>query len=353
MIKIFRHTNSSFGDAIQNILGKGRQQAQHLYEEFFRNGTCLGTHACFNNAQNILKEILQLTDFTALPIIKDANDGATEKFLIQTEDDLEIEAVEIPMQSGGTLCISSQVGCRMGCAFCETGRMGLLRNLEVTEILSQVFVARHLRKFQFRNIVFMGMGEPFDNFNEVMQAAEILQEPKGFGFGRKNITISTSGCVDGIEKLIQAGTKGPNLAVSINAPEDTLRSRLMPVNKKFNLALLKQTMQNYCTATGREILIGYVLIEGQNADTSHADQLASYLEGLNVKINLIPYNRQSNDRFSAPDLSTQEQFAKKLRDRGYYTLLRLTKGHSIMAACGQLGNLALRKKRSTLSLVKF
>lgn len=344
MITIFSHTHQSYSDAIFAKLGKGRQHAILVYEELFRTGQIQGITPAFKNAQSLLKEIMQLTELRLLELFGEKQEGKTGKFLLKTQDQLEIESVLIPMQSGGTLCVSSQVGCRMGCAFCETGRMGLLRNLSTEEIVSQVFSARHVLGFDFRNIVFMGMGEPFDNYDSVMQAVKVLNDPKGFGFGRKQITISTSGCTEGIERLMQEGEHAPNLAVSINAPHDLLRNRLMPINKKHNLKDLYECMQRYCAKTKRQILIAYVLIKGQNDSLEHANQLAEYLWGLDIKINLIPYNPQSRDRFEAPEESAVEAFTMRLRELGYYTLKRLTKGQGIMAACGQLGNVKLRRK---------
>ncbi|PJD95766.1 MAG: 23S rRNA (adenine(2503)-C(2))-methyltransferase RlmN [Parachlamydia sp.] len=352
-IPLLAHTEQSFTKAVHALLGKGKLHASLLYQEFFRTGLLSGSQLAFKNAQALRAAILDLTEVSLLPLAKQTADGKTGKFLLKTHDDLEIEAVQIPMQSGGTLCISSQVGCRMGCAFCETGRMGLLRNLTVEEILAQVFVARHQLHFAFRNIVFMGMGEPLDNYDAVMQAVQILNDPKGFGFGRRRMTISTSGCVDGIEKLTQLKGQAPNLAVSINAPTDELRNLLMPVNRKYDLKTLHEAMSAYCTFTGRQILIAYVLLKDQNDQLEHAALLADFLKGLNVKINLIPYNAQSRDRFQPPASEKLEAFTHYLRAQGYYTLLRMTKGEEIMAACGQLGNLKLRrqmfeKQRSSL-----
>jgi 23S rRNA (adenine2503-C2)-methyltransferase len=343
-ISILAHTEESFIHAIAERLGKGRVHASLIYQEFFRSGSLNAAHPAFNNAQEIRTAILENVSVSQLSLGDRKEDGKTGKFLGKTADGLEVEFVQIPMQSGGTLCISSQVGCQMGCAFCETGKMGLLRNLTTEEIVSQVYLAKHHNQFSFRNLVFMGMGEPLDNFDAVMQAVRIFNDPKGFGFGRRRMTISTSGCVDGIDKLANLGGQAPNLAVSINAPTDELRNRLMPVNRKYDLQTLYEAMQGYCTKTGRQILIAYVLLQGQNDQIEHALQLSEYLKGLNVKINLIPYNPQSRDRFQAPDLNTIEAFTQSLRQKGYYTLLRLTKGQDIMAACGQLGNLKLRKQ---------
>ncbi len=346
MIKasIFSHTYHSFADFIFSRLGKGQLHAGLVYEELFRTGKITGANPAFNNAKQLYQTILDLTDQTLPEIALETSDGATGKFLLRLSDRYEVESVLIPMQAGGTLCISSQVGCRMGCTFCETGRMGLLRNLTVEEILSQVFIARHVLGFQFRNVVFMGMGEPFDNYDSVMQSFRILTDPKGFGFGRRNITISTSGRVEEIDRLVGEGESGPNLAVSINAPNDAVRNKLMPINRKHSMQTLREAMERYCKGTKRQIMTAYVLLKDQNDTLEHADQLAEYLKGLDVKVNLIPYNAQSKDRFQAPELDVLESFTTRLRSHGLFTLLRLTKGAKIMAACGQLGNLELRKK---------
>ena len=341
----FSHTHASFSDYVRDALGKGHIHAGIIYEEFMRKGEFPPeTHPAFHNAKALRLAIIALID-TALPeLIGDKSDGATGKFLLRTDDNLEIESVLIPMQAGGTLCISSQVGCRMGCVFCETGRMGLLRSLTTPEIVGQIFVAKHHLGFNVRNVVFMGMGEPFDNYEAVMQAARVLIDPKGLGFGKNHVTISTSGCADGIERLMNEPGDTPNLAVSINAPLDAMRNKLMPVNRKFDMQRLHGAMDAYCRRTGRQILVAYVLMKEVNDSLEHADLLAEYLTGLDVKINLIPYNPQSRDRFQPPETAVLESFSHQLRDHGYQMLLRVTKGSSIMAACGQLGNLELRKK---------
>lgn len=343
---LLSHTRDSFSCLIRDQLGRGYDHASLIYQEWFRTGQLTEEHPAFKNAGRLRQEILDLTDFSLLSIVGSQQAGQTGKFLLKTYDGLEVESVLIPMQAGGTLCVSSQVGCRMGCAFCETGRMGLLRNLTPEEIVNQVFIARFQLQFPLRNIVFMGMGEPFDNYDGVMQAVKILTDPHGFGFGPNHLTISTSGCIDGIKKFMAEPSPTPNLAVSINASNDELRNKLMPVNRKYNMRALYEAMQTYCERTGKQILIAYVLLKGLNDSLEHADELASYLRGLNVKINLIPYNPQSNDRYQPSEQAVLEAFTARLRGHGYYTLLRQTKGQQIMAACGQLGNLKLKQLRS-------
>lgn len=227
----------------------------------------------------------------------------------------------------------------MGCTFCETGRMGKLRSMSAEEIVAQVFLVRQ----SVRNIVFMGMGEPLDNFEEVMRAVEVLTDPSGLRFGPSRITISTSGVVPGIYQLIERADPALNLAVSVNAPCDELRRKIMPVNVKWDMAALYEAMRAYCSHPRRQILVEYVLLKDFNDSLECADLLGAYLQGLNVKINLIPYNPQSRSRFAPPEPEVREKFAERLRELGYMTLLRGTKGRQIMAACGQLGNLQLRR----------
>ncbi len=338
-------------------LGKGAQHALLIYQEWFRTGLLLGQHPAFANAKKLFDTICSSVDWTipALNLVhrplnsRDLGDdvlkhqeGNTTKFLIKTQDQLDIESVIIPMQAGGTLCLSSQVGCRMGCTFCETGRMGLIRHLTVSEIVSQVFIARFILKASVRNLVFMGMGEPFDNYDAVMEAIKVFIDPHGFGFGPQNITISTSGRVEEIHRLTDHPGAIPNLALSLNAPNDQLRNRLMPINRKHSMQDLYCAIQTFNEKRKKSVLIAYVLLRNFNDHPEHAAELASYLQGLNVKINLIPYNPQSRDRFQSSEPAAIAAFKESLIKAGYRVLVRKTKGQSIMAACGQLGNLALR-----------
>jgi 23S rRNA (adenine2503-C2)-methyltransferase len=223
--------------------------------------------------------------------------------------------------------------------------MGLIRHLSCEEIVAQVFWARfHLGKV-VRNIVFMGMGEPFDNYEAVMQAVKVLTDARGLGFGPSRITISTSGKVDAILQMAKDADPALNLAVSVNAPNDAVRNRIMPVNRTWNMAELKGAMVEYCKHPRREILVEYVLLKGINDSIEAADMLAEYLQGVRVKVNLIPYNPQRRDRFSPPDEMQREVFLNRMREKGYQTLLRKTTGQQIMAACGQLGNVEVRRER--------
>jgi len=232
----------------------------------------------------------------------------------------------------------------MGCAFCETGKMGLLRHLSTTEILSQVFQARFHLGISVRNIVFMGMGEPLDNYDAVMQSIAILTDMNGFGMGPSRITVSTSGLVERIYQLIKEADPALNLAVSVNAPDDGVRNRLMPVNRKHDMAALRKAMEAYCENPRRKILIEYVLIKGKTDSLEDADKLAAYLKDLKVTVNVIPYNPQSRDVFETPDERQVRAFVTRLKEHHYDVFVRSTRGQKIMAACGQLGNRQLRKR---------
>jgi len=344
-VSIFAHTQKSYADAIAALLGKGRQHATMLYSDWFRKGHVRELAQWAEpQALALLEKIVAATDFSLPELSALREEGETSKFLLKFSDGLESESVSIPMEAGTTLCISSQVGCRMGCAFCETGKMGLIRHLSCEEIVAQVFWAKHRLGKAVRNIVFMGMGEPFDNYEMVMRAVGVLTDMGGMGFGPSRITISTSGNADAILRMAREADPALNLAVSVNAPSDEIRRKIMPVNKQWNLAELKSAMQDYCSHPRREILIEYVLLRGINDSLEAADLLAAYLRGLKVKVNLIPYNPQTRDRFAPPEIQEREAFLQRMREHGYQTLLRGTKGQQIMAACGQLGNLKLRRE---------
>ena len=354
MPSIFSFTHDQFCNFVYSKLGKGKQHALSIYSSWFRKGVLDCSDPIFSNCPALFDDIVSLFD-TVLPTLKCVNEyDTTKKILLQTHDGLEYEAVIIPMRFGSTLCVSSQVGCKMGCTFCETGRMGLIRNLSVEEIIAPLFIAKFHLNVKIRNIVFMGMGEPFDNFDAVIKAVKVFLDPFAFALAASKITISTSGRVDGIKKLIELKDPIINLAVSINAPSDEKRKKIMPVTRQYSMQELKEVMLAYTKAFNRQILAEYVMIENFNDSLQDAEILAHYLKGLDVKVNLIPYNAQSNPRFKPSDFETIKLFGGKLRELGYYTLWRLPKGRDIMAACGQLGNIALKKRlKDSVSMQEY
>lgn len=262
-----------------------------------------------------------------------SSDG-TEKFLFSLEDEETIESVLIPDEDRLTLCISSQVGCAMGCKFCLTGKLGLIRNLKAFEIVDQVIaVNRLILPRRITNIVLMGMGEPLSNLGEV---AEALWRITGYmGISKRRITLSTAGLVPGMALLAQ---KAPevNLAVSLNASTDRERDEIMPVNKRYPLKTLLAACRKFPLRPGRKITFEYVLISGVNDSVDDAARLAKLMRGLRCKINVIPLNPHSESGLKRPSDRTVLEFQKVLVGSGLTALIRESKGQDILAACGQL-----------------
>ncbi len=275
---------------------------------------------------------------------------ATIKVAMRFADGREVESVRIPMGKGRyTLCVSSQVGCRLACGFCETAKMGLLRNLTAGEIIAQLVVARSVLGWDIRNIVFMGMGEPLDNADNVIQALRILNDDRGLGYGQQRITICTAGEVEGIRKLGALGWKRLDLSVSLNAAIDDKRDRLMPVNRRAPLAELQRALIEYPRRKKFVFGVNYCLLPGLNDSEADADAIATFIEPLGrALINVIPYNPGSKPLTRAPTEAEVERFIAGLEDRRVPVTRRITKGRSVMAACGQLGD---RAQRRTLPVV--
>ncbi len=294
-------------------------------------------------------------------------DDRTVKFLLSVGGDLETESVIIPMPHRGgrfsrTLCVSSQVGCAMGCTFCETGQMGLMRSLTVREIVQQLHVARfgvthpfadETRAsgggFDIANIVFMGMGEPMDNLDAVLQAIRIFCDMNGPAIGCSRVTVSTVGRTAGIralgEFIQQDGLRRVGLAISLNAPNDEIRSTIMPINRAEPMALLRQAMVDFPKRPTSALCAEYVLIPGVNDRLDHADELCAFLKGIRCSLNVIPYNPRRNSPWPAPDDATVDAFVDRAIANGQFTKRRRTKGRTAMAACGQLGNERVRQRK--------
>lgn len=294
----------------------------------------------------------------------DCPEGRVTKFVLrvprrpgQREDApgaLETESVLIPMvgrrgRLTWTLCVSSQVGCARGCVFCETAQMGLVRSLSAAEIVAQWFVATHRLGARPRNVVFMGMGEPMDNLDAVISAIAVLIDTNGAGVAVSRITVSTVGRVDGIRRLAEQvrrpGWHRLNLAVSLNAPDDALRGRLMPIARRHSLAELRAALEAWPRYGGAKFCIQYVLIPGVNDAPAHARALAEYVRGLPACVNVIPYNPRRDSPWPAPEEHAVVAFMRELIAAGVFVKRRRTKGREMMGACGQLGNPAMRRIR--------
>ena len=274
------------------------------------------------------------------PLKVAGEERGTRKLLLGLRDGESVEAVLIPAANRRTVCVSSQVGCKFNCAFCASGMSGFRRNLETGEIIGQVLEAARVYGDKPTHAVFMGIGEPLDNYENVLKSARIINDQQGLCIGARRITISTSGVIPGIQRLAGEGIQF-ELSVSLHAPSDDLRSRLMPVNKKYPLRELIETCGKYVDKTGRIITFEYTLIRGVNDSAEQARQLTSLLRPLACRVNLIPLSPV--DEFegapSTPDAANL--FVKILAQAGINATLRDSKGSSLKAACGQLRSTTL------------
>ncbi|HKG25257.1 MAG TPA: 23S rRNA (adenine(2503)-C(2))-methyltransferase RlmN [Thermomicrobiales bacterium] len=276
---------------------------------------------------------------TMKPVREIATDGGeTIKTLYRTFDGQFVETVLMLYPDRATVCVSCQVGCAVGCAFCATGLGGLTRNLTTGEMVQQTIdAARRARDLgrSLTNLVMMGMGEPFHNYDATMKFVAILNDPHGLGFGARRITISTSGIVPMIDRLADEPYQ-VNLAISIHAPDDELRGRLVPINRRYPIADLMAAVDRYIAKTGRRVSFEYALMKGINDSDEVARSLADLLRGTLCHVNVIPLNPVDVLPYERPDKAGIDRFAQTLRDAGIPTTVRYSRGLEIAAACGQL-----------------
>jgi 23S rRNA (adenine2503-C2)-methyltransferase len=281
-----------------------------------------------------------------------SSDG-TRKWLLRFADGQEVECVHIPEEDRGTLCVSSQVGCTLTCKFCHTGTQRLVRNLSAQEIVGQVMLARDaLGEWpspqddrQLTNVVLMGMGEPLFNYDNVAKALKIVMDHEGLSLSRRKITLSTSGVAPMIERCGQE--LGVNLAISLHAVTDELRDTLVPLNKKYPIALLLEACRNYPgSSNARRITFEYVMLRGVNDSPAEARELVRLLEGIPAKVNLIPFNPWPGAPFERSTAAAIKLFSDIVNAAGYSSPVRTPRGEDIMAACGQLKSDSVRRRKS-------
>ena len=291
-----------------------------------------------------------------LALTQNSNDG-TQKWLLRLDDGNCIETVYIPEQNRGTLCVSSQVGCTLNCAFCSTARQGFNRNLSIAEIIGQVWHAAHtLGQFErqqsersITNVVMMGMGEPLLNFDSVVAAMQIMLDDNAFGLSRRRVTLSTAGVVPALDRLRESCDVA--LAVSLHAVNDDLRDELVPINKKYPIKELIAACKRYIENSSRKITFEYVMLDGVNDAPEHARALIRLLRGIPAKVNLIPFNPFPNAGYLCSKPDTIARFSEILQQAGLVTITRKTRGDDIDAACGQLaGKVQDRTRRSVKML---
>ncbi|MBU5613416.1 23S rRNA (adenine(2503)-C(2))-methyltransferase RlmN [Geomonas azotofigens] len=313
-------------------LGKERFRAKQIFKWLYQMDAM-----DFDEMTNVSKEFRSVLKERAeisnlLPEAVEASEDGTRKYLFRLRDGAAVESVLIPDEGRNTLCISSQVGCAMKCAFCLTGTFGLSRNLTTAEIVNQVCAVK--REHPVNNIVFMGMGEPLANLGGVIPAVNILTDPDGFQFSTRKVTVSTSGLVPEMAELGRGCTV--NLAVSLNATTDEVRDQIMPVNRAYPLKELLAACKAFPLPSRRWITIEYVMIRDLNDTLDDAKRLVRLISNIPSKVNLIPFNEHDGCGFKSPTQETIDRFHKYLLDKHVTVITRSSRGGDISAACGQL-----------------
>jgi 23S rRNA (adenine2503-C2)-methyltransferase len=302
--------------------------------------------------KNLREKLLKIAILQP-PLIEDEfiSDEGTKKYLIKLLSGSMVEMVIIPEGKRRTLCISSQAGCALQCTFCATGAQGFDQNLDSSEIIGQLWLANFMNRNDqpITNVVFMGMGEPLLNFDAVIESAKIMKDQLAYGLSRKRITISTSGIVPNIKRL--SDHVDVSLAISLHAPNDSLRDEIVPINKKYPIKMLIDSCKDFLNYYGnkRHITIEYILIKDINDSIDHAKNLVKLLSQLSCKINLIPFNSFDGSNYERPSNNKINLFKSYIAEKGFITTLRTTRGDEVAAACGQLvGNLSKSVKGKKL-----
>ena len=289
-----------------------------------------------NNIPNTTKDRLREDyDFSFIKIVKKQEDKDVKKYLFQLNDGNHIESVLMYHNYGISLCVSSQVGCNMGCRFCESGRLKKVRNLEPYEIVEQLLLIENDLNIRITHVVVMGIGEPFDNYDNVMDFIRIITSNKGIDLGSRHITVSTCGVIPGIIKFMNDFNQ-VNLAISLHAPNDTIRNEIMPISKAYKLDDLIDTIKLYIAKTNRRVTFEYIMLDGINDSLECAKELANLLKGLNCYVNLIPYNETENITFKRSKKVQILAFYDILKKSNIAVTIRKEFGGKVDAACGQL-----------------
>ncbi|MHB8108912.1 MAG: 23S rRNA (adenine(2503)-C(2))-methyltransferase RlmN [Syntrophorhabdaceae bacterium] len=319
-------------------LGKEKYRARQLFRWVYTQG-----NLDFNEMTNIPKGLRtvfsEMFSLETMPVSEKltSRDGST-KFALMARDGQIIESVLIPEKNRVTLCISTQIGCRMGCRFCVTGAIGFKRNLSAAEIVGQIITVREYLKNAQRNpitnIVFMGMGEPMDNIDNVSTALAIVEDQSGLDMSYRKITLSSVGLIDGLKSL---ESKSAVIAISLNAADDETRSMLMPINRLYPIGKILDFVREFKGTKRTRVTFEYILIKGINDSLNDAKRLADLLKDIKCKINLIPYNPSIYSEFERPARERVDKFHEYLVNRHFTTIIRDSRGEDVGAACGQLG----------------
>lgn len=331
---IYDYTREQFIDELTQW-GQKKFRANQIFEWIYRHHVY-----CFddmsNLSLNLRKELSLRYDISLLTISeKQISRDGTIKYLMKLKDGGYVETVLMIHDYGCSLCVTSQLGCNMGCHFCASGLLKKQRNLTAGEMVAQVLTVMEDTQDRVSHVVVMGTGEPFDNYNHVMDFIRIINDAKGLAIGARHITISTCGIIDKIKEYAHEGIQ-TNLAISLHAPNDEMRNQLMPINKSNPMDQLREAMKYYIEKTNRRITLEYILLRGINDQISHARQLAHYVRGLNVYVNLIPYNAVNEHGYQQSSKEDVEAFKSELLRLKINVTQRKRHGDDIDGACGQL-----------------
>lgn len=312
--------------------GEKKYKATQLFEWLYQKRL-----NSFTDMTNIKKELINKLsiDFTInrLEIITKQEDVDVVKYLFKLNDGSKIEAVLMKHDYGNSLCVSSQVGCNMGCSFCESGRLKKIRNLETFEMVLQLLEVEQDLNLRVSHLVIMGIGEPFDNYDNVIDFIDIINHPKGIALGARHITLSTCGIIPKIKEFMK-NDKQVNLAISLHAPNNELRNKLMPINKIYNLEALMEVLNEYILKTNRRVTFEYIMLNNINDSDACALELSKLLKNINCYVNLIPYNTTSYSEYKKSNKIMK--FYDILKKNGINVTIRKEFGNKVKAACGQL-----------------
>lgn len=288
-----------------------------------------------NLKKDLIKYLKENFSMDTIKLVKKQSDVDVKKYLFELYDGNKIEAVLMNHDYGNSLCVSTEVGCNMGCRFCESGRLKKVRNLFAFELVLQILKVEEDIKERVSHVVLMGIGEPFDNYDNVMKFINIINDPKGINIGIRHITVSTCGIVPKIKEFTKEKT-GVNLAISLHAPTDLVRDKIMPINKAYKIGDIMDAVRDYIAKTNRRVTFEYILLKGVNDSEECAIKLASLLKGVNCYVNLIPYNETSHIEYKTSPKVTINRFYDILKEGNINVTIRREFGSKVSAACGQL-----------------
>lgn len=316
------------------LIGEKKFKASQVYDWLYKKRVT-SFDEMTNIGKNVIEKLKEDFNMDNIRILAKETGKDVSKYLFGLSDNNKIEAVLMYHDYGTSLCVSSQVGCNMSCSFCESGRLKKVRNLETYEMVEQVLLIEQMEHVRISHVVLMGIGEPFDNYDNVMNFIDVINEDKGMAIGARHITVSTCGLVPKIKEFSKR-KKQVNLAISLHAPNDELRKQIMPIAKAYSLNELMSAIKEYLANDGRRVTFEYIMLKNVNDKEENALELANLLKGMNAYVNLIPYNETSHIEYKKSDKDTIMHFYDILKKNNINVTIRREFGGTVSAACGQL-----------------